>query len=292
MPVCVTLGNFDGLHRGHQQLLQHLKAQAAQHKAKTLVICFEPQPLEFLNPDAAPARIYSLNEKVAVVQSSVDYVVSIAFDETLQKLPAQAFLNLLTAHLNVKGITVGDDFCFGYQRSGNIEFLQTYAKSQSIALNVLSEIKDDNARISSTAVRDALSAGKFDDVERLLGRSYAMSGEVIHGDKRGRQIGVPTANIDIMRTKSPLKGVFIVKASINGSEPHPAVANLGTRPTFDGKKIVLEVHLLGFDEDCYGKQMQVQFVSKIRDEMKFESFEVLKQQIFDDIQVAREHFNL
>ena len=290
-PICLTVGNFDGVHRGHQMLLQHLREVAERYDAKTLALFFEPQPLEFLNPERAPARLQNAEEKQALLRQWVDELCPLRFDANMQQLAPETFLEqYLFCHAGLKAVVVGQDFRFGHRRGGDVLLLKQLCEQRDIEVVVVADQCDDALRISSTQIRQALTEGQFARAEALLGHPYSMQGLVEHGDKRGRQIGVPTANIDIRRLKSPLSGVFIAEVEVGDEQGHQAVVNLGTRPTFDGKKTLLEVHLLNFDADCYGQSLKVHFLKKIRDEMQFPDFETLKAQIFSDIEAAKAYF--
>jgi len=290
---CVaTIGNFDGVHLGHQTVLGQLADKAAELGLPSVVISFEPYPMEYFAPDKAPARLTRLREKVrALSRYSVDSMLCLRFDKKFAEQPAREFIdNVLIAALDIKYLVVGDDFRFGHQRTGDFALLEEVGKQQGFEVVHLHTFNIDNERVSSTRVRKALEIGDMATAEKLLGRPYRMCGRVAHGDKRGRTIGFPTANIHLHRQKTPVKGVFAVELFGIKGEPFAGVANVGTRPTVDGTRSLLEVHLFEFDNEIYGEYVHVEFVHKLRDETKFDSFEELKKQIDLDAEQAREYF--
>ena len=290
---CVaTIGNFDGVHLGHQAVIGQLSEKAAEMNLPACVITFEPQPQEYFAADTYPARLTRFREKlIALLRYSVDRLLCLQFNKALEVLSAQDFIDqVLVQGLDVKYLVVGDDFRFGYKRQGDFDLLVEAGKQHGFKVVHMHTFDIDGERVSSTLVREALADGNLDRAEKLLGRGYRMSGRVAHGDKRGRTIGFPTANIFLHRKQSPLSGVFAVELFGLESEPLQGVANLGTRPTVDGSRALLEVNLFDFDQDIYGSHVQVEFVKKLRDEARFDSFEQLKQQIEIDAQQARDFF--
>lgn len=287
-----TIGNFDGVHLGHQTVLGQLADKAAELGLASVVISFEPYPMEFFAPDKAPARLTRLREKVrALTRYSVDRMLCLRFDKAFAQQQAREFIDkVLIEGLDVRYLVVGDDFRFGHQREGDFALLEEVGKAQGFEVVHLHTFNIDAARVSSTRVREALASGDMATAEKLLGRPYRMCGRVAHGDKRGRTIGFPTANIHLHRKKTPVKGVFAVELFGIKGEPVAGVANVGTRPTVDGTRSLLEVHLFDFAEEIYGEYVHVEFVHKLRDEAKFDSFEKLKEQIELDAEQAREYF--
>lgn len=283
-PCALTIGNFDGMHLGHQALLKKLIHTAQAQNLSSAVMTFEPHPREFFMPDNAPARLCSLREKLEYFSEiGVERAYVYRFDRRFSEVTAIEFMrNILRNALNVRAILVGEDFKFGAMRAGSIiDFVE--AKFNLINFQ---EMNLSGARISSTRVRLALSAGNLQEAALLLGRPYSISGKVVHGAKRGRQLGFPTANVHMRHERPALTGVYAVK--LDGLN---AVANLGVRPTIAGvPKLSLEVHVLDFNGDLYGKHVHVEFLHKIRDEMKFESLDALKAQIAADAEVARVFF--
>ncbi len=287
---CVaTIGNFDGVHLGHQRILQNLNAKAKQLNLPSLLITFEPLALEFFLKDNRLARLMRLREKLMVLQEySVDRVLCLKFNEQLASLTAEAFVkSLLVEKLGIRHLIVGDDFCFGKNRQGDFNLLKHLSEQYQFAVSNTETILLNGERVGSSRVRQALAVGDFALAKQLLGRPYSMGGHVIHGDKRGRQLGFPTANILLKRLLSPLHGVFAVKVHGVISQTLFGVANLGRRPTVDGHKQLLEVYLLDFQQSIYGKFLQIEFIQKIRDEQRFASVDLLKQQIEQDVESAK-----
>ena len=289
---CVaTIGNFDGLHLGHQAIIKRVKMLAVEKKLPSVLITFEPTPQEYFLKESASARLMQWREKYDVLSKmGIDYLVLIPFDAELANMPAKTFVEkYLHELLNVKYLLVGDDFKFGKNRTGDFNFLKQY--SQYFSVGQCDTLKISGERVSSSLVREALQQSDFVKAKQLLGRAYTMKGRVIRGNQRGRTIGFPTANIAILRKKSPLLGVYAVK--IHGLEDHVlfGVANLGSRPTVDtGTRVFLEVHIFDYNKEFYGKFIEVEFAHKLRDEKKFDSFELLKEQIFRDAKKAKLFF--
>ena len=289
----VTIGNFDGVHLGHQAVLRRLKEGARALRVPAVVMLFEPQPLEHFRPEAAPARLMRLREKLtALREQGVDRVLCVRFDARFAGLSAEAFMErVLRDRLGARLVLVGEDFRFGAGRRGDIELLRAAGPALGFAVETAPTFALDGERVSSTRVRAALAAGELETAARLLGRPYRICGRVAHGDKLGRTLGVPTANIRLLRRRAPLHGIFVVE--LEGMEPRalPGVASVGTRPTVDGTTLLLEVHLLDFDRDIYGAQVAVEFRRRLRDERRFESLEALRAQMRRDIEQARDYFN-
>ncbi len=290
---CVaTIGNFDGVHLGHQAVLGQLAEKADELCLPLTVVTFEPQPQEVFRPEQAPPRLTRFREKVqALRRYAVDRVLVLRFNKQFSQQSAADFIqNLLVNGLGVKYLVVGDDFCFGKDRSGDFAMLQAAGVEQGFEVVNMHTFALDEKRVSSTRVREALGAGDLNAAEKLLGRIYRMSGRVAHGDKKGRTIGFPTANIHLHRINTPLRGVFAVELFGIEGEPLPGVANLGTRPTVGGMKTLLEVHLFDFEGDIYGAHVHVNFLRKLRDERRFDSFDELKAQILVDAEQAQAFF--
>jgi riboflavin kinase / FMN adenylyltransferase len=287
---CVaTIGNFDGVHLGHRAVFKRLLAQGRTLGLPATVITFEPQPLEFFNPTAAPARLTRLREKLAAIEADgIERVMLLEFNPKLATLPAQEFVRqLLIDGLGVQFLLVGDDFRFGHKRSGDFALLQQMGAETGFMVENLHTITHNDARISSTRVRAALAQGDFAQARHLLGRAYQIEGRVAYGEQRGRTIGFPTININLHRRFSPLRGVYAVVVHGVGAAPQPGVANIGNRPTVSGRDDRLEVHLFDFDGQLYGRHLAVEFRHKLRDEQRFESFATLQQQIQQDAEAAR-----
>jgi len=284
LPCVVTIGNFDGVHLGHQALLTEVKKRAHDLKLESAVITFEPNPKDYFSQNKPQTRISSLREKIELFNEiKIDRVHIIKFNQEFSKVTANEFISVLIKQLKVKEIVVGEDFCFGVGREGSIKQLS----ESSMELNIKNKILIDGKRISSTLIRNLLANDKLDEANKYIGRPYSISGKVVHGEKRGRKIGFPTANIHMRHNRPPLKGVFAVKF-----QNHFGVANLGIRPSIKGeKKLQLEVHLLNFSSDLYGQHVSVIFLKKLRDEKKFKSLDELKEQIKLDVIKAKLFFD-
>ena len=284
LPCVVTIGNFDGVHLGHQALLNEVKKRAYDLKLESAVITFEPNPKDYFSQNKPQTRISSLREKIELFNEiKIDRVHIIKFNQEFSKVTANEFISVLIKQLKVKEIVVGEDFCFGRGREGGIKQLS----ASSMKLNIKNKILMDGKRISSTLIRNLLANDKLDQANKYIGRPYSISGKVVHGEKRGRKIGFPTANIHMRHNRPPLKGVFAVKF-----QNHFGVANLGIRPSIKGeKKLQLEVHLLNFSSDLYGQHVSVIFLKKLRDEKKFKSLDELKEQIKLDVIKAKLFFD-
>lgn len=291
---CVaTIGNFDGVHRGHQAILARLRERAVELGVPSCVVIFEPQPREYFAPETAPARLARLRDKVALLAAEgVDRVLCLAFNQRLSKLSADEFVEtILVDGLGVKHLEVGDDFRFGCDRLGDFAFLQDSGQRHGFSVEAAQTVELDGLRVSSTQVRDALAAADFALAKRLLGRPFRIGGRVLHGQKLARQLGTPTANVQLKRRRVPLSGVYLVSVEIDG-KVWPGVANIGVRPTVAGDGSAhLEVHLLDFAGDLYGRRLTVEFHHKLREEQRFASLEALKSAIDADIAAARAHWH-
>lgn len=308
---CVaTIGNFDGVHLGHQAIIQQVISEAKVRQLPALIIVFEPQPMEFFKGDEAPARLMRFREKFQALSAyNLDYIFCLKFDAALSQLSAKEFVqNVLVSHLNIDHLVIGDDFRFGSDRQGDyrllchlskdlgftVENTQTILAKESCSADSEEcplEEGDVSQRASSTFIRELLSLGEFTKVEQLLGRPYSVCGRVKHGQKLGRQLGFPTANIDLKRVSSPLSGVYAVSLYLRSENRIIyGVANVGCKPTVGQFKPSLEVHLFEFNKDIYGEYVEVQFHQKLRDEQKFSGIEQLKKQIEIDSRAARVFF--
>lgn len=290
---CVaTIGNFDGVHRGHQAILQRLRERAAELQLPSCVVIFEPQPREFFAPDNAPVRLSRLRDKLELLAAAgVDRVLCLAFNRRLRELSAADFVRtVLVEGLGVQHLEVGDDFRFGCDRAGDFSFLEQAGRQFGFSVEDAITIELDGERVSSTRVRNAAQVADFALAEQLLGRPFSISGRVLHGQKLGRQLGSPTANVQLKRRRAPLNGVFLVSVELDG-RVQPGVANIGMRPTVAGDgRAHLEVHLLDFAGDLYGRRLTVVFHQKLRDEQRFASLEALKAAIDADIASARAYW--
>lgn len=286
---CVlTIGNFDGVHIGHQYVLEKLKQVAREQNVPAAVMLFEPQPQEVFLQEKAAARVLTFREKYQKLKKmGVDRLICVRFNPAFAAMSPEQFIeDLLVQRLGVKHLIVGDDFRFGAKRAGNFALLQQEAQKLGFSVDDSQTFKYSNHRASSTEVRRYLSDSRFECVKDLLGEPFIFQGKVIHGQKNGRQFGFPTANIAVKRKVLPIKGVFGVKANFEGEEFF-GVANIGNKPTLDGIKPLLEVNLFNFAKDIYGKRLTIEPVFKIRDEQKFDSIDQLVQQIKADVEVAK-----
>jgi riboflavin kinase/FMN adenylyltransferase len=288
--IALTIGNLDGVHRGHQAMLTRLSEAAEDLALPSAVLTFDPHPREFFAPDSAPPRLSTLRDKLERFASNGVARVHVArFDARLAKLSAEEFIEqVLVRKLKVGWILVGDDFRFGRDRVGDLALLRTRAASFSV--EAMPTVMIDGERASSSAVRAALAAGDVERATRLLGRPYTMSGHVAHGDKLGRNLGFPTANI-VLRRKPPLSGIFAVRVNGLGGGSRAGVASLGVRPTVkEDAKPLLEVFLFDFDESIYGRRIGVEFLHKLRDEERYSDLAALTRQIRIDVAQARDYF--
>jgi len=293
-PNCVaTIGKYDGMHLGHQRILDALLADAARRELPSLVILSEPQPEEFFAGADAPPRLNHFQDKVDFLEDyGIDAVYRLRFDQALSQQDADAFVReFLAAGLGVRGLVVGDDFRFGRNRAGDIALLRQLGNELGFDVATVAPCIEAGERVSSTLVRQYLQAGDCARVMQLLGRPYSISGTVVEGRKLGRTIGVPTANVGLLTPSLPMTGVFAVKVALPGNELD-GVANLGFKPTVDSSaKPSLEVHILDFKGDLYGDRIEVRFLAKLRDEQKFAGLPQLQEQIQKDIAQARAVFS-
>jgi riboflavin kinase / FMN adenylyltransferase len=291
---CVaTIGAFDGVHLGHQAVLDHLKEKAAELDLPSVVIVFEPLPREYFSPIQAPARIMSFREKFqAMADLGVDRLLRIRFNEALREMSAQRFVeDVFVAGLGVRYVVLGDDFRFGNDRQGDVQFIKQQGEHHGYDAGPTPTQQWQGERVSSTRIREALEAADFQRAETMLGRPYSISGKVIFGRQLGRTIGTPTANLELRRLRAPLSGVYAVEVSGAGMNAARGVANVGIRPTVDDSiKANLEVHLLDREVELYGQHIEVTFRHKLRDEKKFDSVDELKANIANDIEHTRAWF--
>ena len=292
-PQALTIGNFDGVHRGHQAMLERTVARARALKLPACVLTFEPHPREFFTPATAPTRLTRLRDKLELMAAAGVGRVHVArFDARLAALAADRFVEEVVARgLRAAWLLVGRDFRFGARRSGDFALLEKLAGRHGFELEAMPEVALQGERVSSSAVRAALAAGDLAAAERLLGRPYTMSGRVAHGEKLGRELGFPTANI-VLRRKPPLAGVFVVECQLEGETRwRPAVASVGRRPTVNPSAVpLLEVHLLDYSAELYQRHLQVRFLEKLREEQKYDGVSALRAAIARDAAQARNHF--
>ena len=289
----VTIGAFDGVHLGHQAVLAHLKEEAGALGVSTTVVTFEPLPGEYLRPLEAPPRITTLRDKWPLLEAcGVERVLCLPFNDRLRTLSARAFVEqVFVEGLGVRYLAFGDDFRFGNRREGDLDYVRALADEFGYAVAPTPTLEADGERNSSTRIRAALAEADFEGARRLLGRPFEMAGRVQHGQKLGRQLDAPTANIALHRIRSPLHGVYAVSVWSKGLNGVPGVANVGVKPTIgDSLEATLEVHVLEGSPDLYGERLTVRFRHKLRDEQKFPSLDALKEGIAADKAIARAWF--
>lgn len=289
-PACVlTIGNFDGVHLGHQALLCMVNDLATLNKLPSIVMSFSPSPKIFFGQKVAQINTFK-QRFLLLQQQQITALLLLKFNQNLANLEADNFvIEILVNQLNIKHIVIGDDFVFGKNRTGNKTLLEKLGQQYSFEVHQINRIQNNQLRISSSAVRHALSVGDFNNVNDKLGYIFSMSGKVVHGDKKGRTIGFPTLNIPLKRDISPISGVFAIEATLN-NQAYQGVANIGYRPTVNGTKNLLEVHVFNFDKQVYGQEVRITFYAKIRNEQAFKCLEDLKQQIHADVLWVKSYF--
>ena len=290
----VTIGSFDGVHLGHQSILQQVIDRAKTLNGLSVAMTFEPQPQEYFSAQTAPPRLMRLREKIeALLDFGVDLVVCMRFNEHLRQLTAEQFVNkVLVNGVKTQHLIVGDDFRFGCDRKGDFQMLEAMGRQQGFTVQDTQTVEVQSRRVSSTLVRELLQGSDFKQVGDLLGRSFTISGKVTYGQQLGRKLGFPTANLNLNRFRAPLAGVYAVWVEIEGmAERFKGAANVGVRPTIGDKvKPILEVHLLDFDQQIYGRRIIVEFVHKIRDEQQFTSLDNLADSIGEDVKKINQWF--
>lgn len=289
-PCAVTIGNFDGVHLGHQAVIRQLVERAEAHGVPACIVTFEPHPREYFAPERAPARLSRLRDKVRALEPlGVDRLLVLRFHRQLVEQSPEAFVDeLLCGELDARHVVVGDDFRFGRKRAGDFDLLAELGPARGFGVERATTFSVDGARVSSTRVREYLAAGDMAGAARLLGGPYGISGRVIHGQKLGRDLGYPTANLPLAGHQVPVTGVFAVLASHADGRMLPGVASLGWRPTVEGKVPLLEVHVFDFDGDLYGAHLRVSLLERLRPEVRFDSLDALIEQMDRDAAAARE----
>lgn len=287
---CVaTLGTFDGLHQGHQALIRETLHWAAALSRPAVMVSFEPMPREFLNPVDPPARLTNFRERWRLLEGSgLTALLLMQFGERLRSMPGADFVQLLRQRLRVSALVVGHDFRFGRNGEATADYLLALGPKHGFDVRVVPPVRVAGERASSSAVRRALADGALADAESLLGRRYSMRGRVVGGQRLGRELGYPTANMRLRRQRSPLGGIFAVRVRGIGPEPVGGVASLGTRPTVGGREPLLETHVFDFNGDLYGRELEVEFISRIREERKFDGLDALVAQMDLDARAARD----
>lgn len=291
--AAVAIGNFDGLHCGHQAVIAETRALAEQLGAPSAVLTFEPHPRRLFQPDAPPFRLSSLESKTRILSElGVDLLYVAGFDRPFSQIPAEAFIDdILIGRLGVRHVVVGEDFAFGHKRAGNVALLRARGQAAGYGVTPAPQVRgDDGAVISSNTIRTALRAGDPVTAARLLGRAWEVEGEVVHGDARGRELGFPTANVDLGDHLQPATGIYAVRAGLEeegGTRWYDGAASYGLRPQFEGEDLRLEVYLLDFDGDLYGRRLRVRFHAFLRGEQKFTDVDALIAQIGRDVADTR-----
>ncbi len=283
-----TIGNFDGLHRGHQAVLTQLLALARRLRARPTVVIFEPQPREYFQGAEAPARLCRLREKLSLLgEQGIEQTLVLRFDAALAALTAEDFAGALVRRLSLRGMVIGDDFRFGKNRTGDLSLLRAVGGRHGFEVTAASTFTLDGVRVSSSRVRDALTGGDMEQARRWLGRYYSMEGRVMHGEQRGRRLGFPTLNVDLHRHAAPVSGIFA--ARVHGLEARAleAMAYVGTRPAVGGGDTILEAHVFGYDGDCYGRHVRIEFIRKLREDLALPSLQALRAQMQRDAEEAR-----
>jgi riboflavin kinase/FMN adenylyltransferase len=290
--TAVAIGSFDGVHRGHAAILDRLRAEAARRGLVPAVLTFEPLPRELFAPQAAPPRLTSLGERLAeIARHGIEMAFVQRFDRRFAALDAEAFARRLATEHGARHVLVGADFRYGAGRAGDVAALARAGERLGFTVEVLAAVEEGGERISSTRIREALARGDFGEAARLLGRPYAICGRVVHGAKRGRDLGFPTANVRLGRARAPVAGIFAVKCHGVATRGLEGVASLGINPAVrDGGPATLEAFLFDFSGDLYGRRVSIEFLKKLRDEAHFASLEELAAQIARDCEEARAYF--
>ena len=285
-----TIGSFDGLHLGHQRLLEHVRNEAAERGLPSIVMSFEPTPKEFFLAAKPPSRLMRFREKFeALAANGIDIFFCPRFNEAMKNIAADTFIRQILVHaLNVRHLVIGDDFRFAQDREGHLDMLRQAGSTLGFTVEQMSSVVEHDVRVSSSVIRDALWQGDLERATALLGRPYRMSGKVIVGERVGRKLGYPTANVNLNRKQSAVMGIFAVRVTGADWGPLDAVASIGTRPTFGGIKPLLEVHIFDFDRDIYGEYIHVDFIGRLRSEEKFDDVDELVEQMHRDSELAKE----
>ena len=285
-----TIGSFDGLHLGHQRLLEHVRNEAGERGLPSIVMSFEPTPKEFFLAAKPPSRLMRFREKFeALAANGIDIFFCPRFNEAMKNIAADTFIRQILVHaLNVRHLVIGDDFRFAQDREGHLDMLRQAGSTLGFTVEQMSSVVEHDVRVSSSVIRDALWQGDLERATALLGRPYRMSGKVIVGERVGRKLGYPTANVNLNRKQSAVMGIFAVRVTGADWGPLDAVASIGTRPTFGGIKPLLEVHIFDFDRDIYGEYIHVDFIGRLRSEEKFDDVDELVEQMHRDSELAKE----
>ena len=293
--LCLTIGNFDGFHKGHQEILKILKKTTIEKKLLSVVMSFDPHPRSFFNKDIENFNIYTKKDKLNFLKDfGIDIFINFAFDKKLSEYSSNEFIDeILVKKLNIKNLIVGSDFKFGKDREGNVDILNSFSKIYNYEINLVNavNIKNKKEKYSSTSIRKDIEDGNFENVSKSLGRYWHMTGKIVEGQKKARKINFPTANMEPDNHILPKKGVYCVEVVYSGKK-YFGISNFGVRPTVDGSKLLLETHIFNFDEEIYGKELTVRFLTFIRSEQKFGNFDLLTEQIKKDIEIAKDYLKI
>ena len=293
--LCLTIGNFDGFHNGHQEILKTLKKISIDKKLLSAVMSFDPHPRSFFNKDVNNFNIYTKKDKLNFLKDfGIDIYINFAFDKKLSEYSSNEFIDeILVKKLNIKNLIVGSDFKFGKDREGNVDILNSFSKIYNYEINLVNavNIKNKKEKYSSSLIRKEIEDGNFENVSKSLGRYWHMTGKIVEGQKKARKINFPTANMEPDNHILPKKGVYCVEVVYSGKK-YFGISNFGVRPTVDGSKLLLETHIFNFDEEIYGKELTVRFLTFIRSEQKFGNFDLLTEQIKKDIETAKDYLKI
>ena len=290
--LCLTIGNFDGFHFGHQEILKILKKTSIKKKLLSVVMSFDPHPRSFFNKDIENFNIYTKKDKLKFLRDfGIDIYIDFTFDKKLSEYSSNEFIEeILVKKLNIKNLIVGSDFKFGKDREGNIDILNSFSKIYNYEINLVNAVnlKNKKEKYSSSLIRRDIEDGNFENVSKSLGRYWHMTGKIVEGQKKARKINFPTANMQPKNHIFPKKGVYCVEV-VYSEKKYFGISNFGVRPTVDGSKLLLETHIFNFDEEIYGKELTVRFLAFIRPEQKFNNFSLLTEQIKKDIETAKDY---
>ena len=293
--LCLTIGNFDGFHNGHQEILKTLKKISIDKKLLSAVMSFDPHPRSFFSKDVNNFNIYTKKDKLNFLKDfGIDIYINFAFDKKLSEYSSNEFIDkILVNKLNIKNLIVGSDFKFGKDREGNVDILNSFSKIYNYEINLVNavNIKNKKEKYSSSLIRKDIEDGNFENVSKSLGRYWHMTGKIVEGQKKARKINFPTANMEPDNHILPKKGVYCVEVVYSGKK-YFGISNFGVRPTVDGSKLLLETHIFNFDEEIYGKELTVRFLTFIRSEQKFGNFDLLTEQIKKDIETAKDYLKI
>ena len=293
--LCLTIGNFDGFHNGHQEILKTLKKISIDKKLLSAVMSFDPHPRSFFNKDVNNFNIYTKKDKLNFLKDfGIDIYINFAFDKKLSEYSSNEFIDkILVKKLNIKNLIVGSDFKFGKDREGNVDILNSFSKIYNYEINLVNavNIKNKKEKYSSSLIRKDIEDGNFENVSKSLGRYWHMTGKIVEGQKKARKINFPTANMEPDNHILPKKGVYCVEVVYSGKK-YFGISNFGVRPTVGGSKLLLETHIFNFDEEIYGKELTVRFLTFIRSEQKFGNFDLLTEQIKKDIETAKDYLKI